>query len=754
MICRYEKTIYKNEETGFGIYQFMTQDTTVPKEAQFKKGSLSKIYFVGKGYLVPEAKEAELDLSGEWIKSKYGIQMEITRCIQQMPKTKEGMIGYLSSGLIKGVGKTLAERIVAKFGLETFQVIESKSEELLSVPGITEKKLKGIQDSFNKSKDLQEIMTQLSPFGISVNKAIKIQEMFQGKALEIVTKDTYRLCEIAGLGFLTVDKIAHSMGCPLDSPLRIHGAVYYVLQQATEQGHLYLPANELVKNVVKVLNSEQTCVSILDVQNQVRFLSQNNRIIADKGCVYLPHHYLQEAAAARAISNLLLSRKKEILDLDSWLEKAQSALHIILSETQKKAVKMSLTHMVSIITGGPGTGKTTILKVILYIYQKTEKGDLLLVAPTGRASRQMAESTGFHGASTIHKALGLTSESRQQEEVADINSDFIILDETSMADMYVSSQLFSRIKKGARLLLVGDIDQLPSVGAGNVFRELIESNLIPVTFLDAVYRQSEKSLIALNALKVKDGITKLDFGEDFSMREIAEEETAMELVIQNFQKEVARFGIDNVQILCPMKKRGKVSVNELNLKIQSIVNPPARTKPEMKVGNKVYRLYDKIIHLKNTEDLSNGDIGKIIAIDLENKECMLSFSDDRKVCYSQLEMERVALAYALTIHKSQGSECSSVIIPLMTSAYIMLKRNLIYTAITRGKQNVIIIGQQEAVAMAIQKNDVDKRYTNLGKRLRQCYSDQLKALKDLEERMKPIEKKQLSLQNCHKDRAI
>lgn len=733
MICQYEKTIYSNNENGFGIYSFTTDDNSVPSKARQKENK-KIIQFTGKGYSIPELKETELELDGKWVEGKYGTQLEIEKCISRLPKTKDGIIGYLSSGLIKGIGPVHAKNIVEAFGLNTLTIIETKPEQLLNIKGITKPLFKEIKESVERNKDMSEIMIQLSPFGITPKKVAKIQDKFGAKALEVVTKRPFELCNISGFGFLTVDDIAHKMQCRLDSPLRIRGAVEYTLHQAGQQGHLYLPANELVEEALKTLNQKAEGITKEQVQNEIKICAANDIVIADKGCVYLPFYYKEETNTAIATANILVQTIKKIPDLDMWIEKAQVKLKIKLSETQKEAVAMSLSNMVSIITGGPGTGKTTILKVILYIYQKTENGNILMVAPTGRASRKMSESTGFLGCSTVHSALGLTTESRHDQNYSDLDQDFIVLDESSMADMYIGSQLICRTKKGARILLVGDVDQLPSVGPGNVFRELIECGLIPVTRLDIVYRQMKNSEIAINAQKINHGNIQLTFGDDFQMREVDVDERAAELVLKEYQDAVKEFGLENVQILCPMRKRGAVSSNALNEKIREIMNPKRIGLPELKAGHRIYRKNDRIMHLKNTCALSNGDIGFITDIDLQKQEFILSFSDGRQVAYTAEEMDRVQLAYAVTIHKSQGTECSAVLIPILTSAYIMLKRNLIYTAVTRGKSRVIVIGQKKALAMAIQKNDIDKRNTRLGERIGKCLENKLV----MEEKMKHL----------------
>ena len=418
------------------------------------------------------------------------------------------------------------------------------------------------------------------------------------------------------------------------------------------------------------------------------------------------------------------------MDITDELVESQKALNIMLSPKQAEAVRMCFSGNISIITGGPGTGKTTVLKVILDVYRRVKpKGEVLLTAPTGRAARRMEESTGAP-ASTLHSALGLVTDEDDTgtlNDTSDLTQDFIITDEFSMVDMALAKELFTRMKPGASILLVGDADQLPSVGAGNVFRELMKCGQIPVTCLDLVFRQANTSRIALNASMMKESNTNLLFGDDFLFLPGNSEAEAAEIVCREYMKEIAEHGLDRVQILSPFKSRGESCVKKLNDRIREDVNPHEYTKPELKHGSRIFRLGDRVLQTRNMDDISNGDVGfvKSVYIGEDNDSTItVSFGEGRSHEYGTDELEMLELAYAMTIHKSQGSEYDTVIIPMMSSHYIMLRRNLIYTAITRAKKKVIIVGQKKALYTAINKNDIDGRNTRLAERIQRLRSEQ------------------------------
>lgn len=729
MRCTYDKTIFADNDTGFCVAVFATQDNTVPSAArstyQNKDGH---IRFTATGYRLPVTKAVDVELDGRWENTKRGLQFAVDSFIEIVPKTKEGIIGYLSSGLINGIGERTAKTIVGKFGLNTMEVLDEHPEKLLEIKGISPKKLEKITASYTQSKAIREIVTFLSPFGVSVKKAAKIQKEFGAQTMDVLKNRPFELCAISGFGFTTVDNIARKASCELNEPLRIRGAIQYVLDEVTMEGHLFLHKTDLCDKAHILLNKGfvKEVVTLREVQTELYHLVVATRLLSENGNVYKPKSLMAEADTAKRIAELLMAASKSV-DISNELAEAQQSLKLILSTKQADAVKMCFAHNMAIITGGPGTGKTTVLKIVLEVYNKLFKGKILLTAPTGRASRRMSESTGYPDARTLHSALGLvTDEDDDFLNSSDaVDADFVVVDEFSMVDMRLAAELFRRIQNGTKVLLVGDADQLPSVGAGNVFRELINCGLIPVTFLDVVFRQSGTSRIALNAQSINENKTKLLYGPDFEFISCETADDAAALVQQQYLKEIAQAGVNNVQILSPFRSRGEASVKSLNEAIRELVNPSMPAISEFKVGARTFRLNDRVLQTKNKGEISNGDVGfvKEVYIGEDNDSSLtIEFSDSRIVEYGKEDLDIVELSYAMTIHKSQGSEYDTVILPILTGFYIMLRRNLIYTAITRAKKKVILVGQKQALYMAIHRNDIDKRNTLLGERIIRCHA--------------------------------
>lgn len=725
MLCTLDKTIYENRDTGFSIASFKTRDEAVPSAARSTYYHGDKlIRFTAVGYHLPTSSVIDVDIDGTWENGKHGWQMNVQRCTEIIPKTKDGIVAYLSSGLIKGIGEKKAKAIVSAFGLDTLEIMEHDPKRLLEIKGITEKKLEMIEESFGKSRAIREIVSYLAPYGVSVKKCSKIRDEFGVNAMDVLKNSPFELCRISGFGFKTVDGIARKTQCRPDDPLRIKGALRFVLDESMLEGHLYLDKETIRTKAYELLNEgyQNEVVSLQTVHNVLCAMVKEKSIIHDNGALFKPRNFQNELETAEAIAGIL-SEKSCAVDITDELAESQKALGIILSPKQAEAVRMCFSGNISIITGGPGTGKTTVLKVVLDVYKRVKpKGTVLLTAPTGRAARRMEESTG-EPASTLHSALGLITDEDDTGELndtSDLTQDFIITDEFSMVDMALAKELFTRMKPGASILLVGDADQLPSVGAGNVFRELMKCGQIPVTCLDLVFRQANTSRIALNASMMKDSNTNLLFGDDFLFLPRNTEQETAELVCSEYLKEIAEHGIERVQILSPFKSRGDACVKNLNDRIRESVNPHDYTKPELKYGSRVFRLGDRVLQTKNMDDISNGDVGfvKSVYIGEDNDSSItVSFGDGRSHEYSTDELDMLELAYAMTIHKSQGSEYDTVIIPMMASYFIMLRRNLIYTAITRAKKKVIIVGQKKALYMAINKNDIDGRNTHLADRI-------------------------------------
>jgi len=725
MLCTLDKTIYEDRNSGFAIASFKTKDEAVPSAARSTYYHGDKlIRFTAIGYHLPTSSVIDVDIDGVWENGKHGMQLNVQRCTEIIPKTKDGIIAYLSSGLIKGIGEKKAKAIVAAFGMDTLEIMEHEPKRLLEIKGITEKKLEVIEESFGKSRAIREIVSYLAPYGVSVKKCSKIRDEFGVDTMDVLKNSPFELCRISGFGFKTVDDIARKTRCRPDDPLRIRGALRFVLDESMLEGHLYLDKETIRKKAHDLLNEgyENDVVSLQAVHTVLCAMVKDKTIVHEDGALYKPRNYANELETAEAIAGILGERSTAV-DITDELAESQKRLGIMLSPKQADAVRMCFSGNISIITGGPGTGKTTVLKVILDVYKHVKpKGTVLLAAPTGRAARRMEESTG-EPASTLHSALGLITDEDDTGELndtADLTADFIITDEFSMVDMALAKELFTRMKPGASILLVGDADQLPSVGAGNVFRELMKSGQIPVTCLDMVFRQANTSRIALNANLMKQDDTNLLFGDDFMFLPGNNDAETAEIVCREYMREIAERGIERVQILSPFKSRGESCVKKLNERIREQVNSHEYTKPELKYGSRVFRLGDRVLQTKNMNDISNGDVGFVSSVYLgedNDSTITVSFGDGRSHEYSTDELDMLELAYAMTIHKSQGSEYDTVIIPMMAGYFIMLRRNLIYTAITRAKKKVIIIGEKKAIYMAIHKNDIDGRNTNLAARI-------------------------------------
>lgn len=725
MRCKYIRKIFQNEENGYTVALFSTLDHEVPLSARDKFWADKKIIaFTAKGYDLPLTDEIEIEMEGEWETNSHGTQYKVETFLEVVPRTREGILGYLSCGSLKGIGPKTAERIVDRFGLDTLEVMEKYPQELLKIQGISQKKLDRIVDSFGKNKVFRELMTFLSPFHVTPKKANMILQKFRDQSVEIIRKQPYILCSVKGFGFLTVDAIARQCCAATNDPMRISGCVSYVLREAMKQnGHLYLEQEILVKDALKVLNKEPDLqpVTESEILKVLYRLVMQDSIVVEENRVYITKQHQEEEDTASMIARKL-HEQIPALTIEKELEEAQENLNITLSEQQKEAVRMVFANPICIITGGPGTGKTTVLKVILYIYQKKCGNEVKLMAPTGRAARRMAESTGNGDATTMHMALGLFGDGDYEALTDKLSADFINADEVSMVDMHLAYEFFYKIKAGARVLLVGDVHQLPSVGAGDVFRQLILCGKIPVTVLNLVYRQGKDSNIPINAQLINEGKTNLQWGDDFQMVECSGADAAAQIVKNIYLKEIQMYGMEQVQILSPYKVRSAAGVLELNRSLQDEVNPPVSGKRELHLGGEMFREGDRILQNKNTEFASNGDLGTLVQIaeDEDNNPLVqIVFTDGRRVKYEAEQVEMIEHANAITIHKSQGSECQVVIIPWLKAFYPMLKRNIFYTGITRAKQRVYIVGEWKAVCQAIHTDDTGTRKTMLAVKIQQ-----------------------------------
>ena len=680
--CLHEKTLYCNEQTGYTIVSYKTEDKQIPIKAMSKfKPKNNMTAFTAVGNRLPTAGGIEIELTGKWVDGgKYGMQLSVESCAIIRPQTTDGIVAYLSSDLIKGIGNKTAKAIVDRFGIHALDIIDNEPKRLLEVPGITEKKLHSILEGYRESVGLRDIMTELASYGVTPKKAEKILEAFGAQAVETVSANPYILCNIAGLGFKTVDEMARKKGIPHNDANRIAQGIIYTLKQSQQSGHLFLHSIELCKSAGMLLSIS---VSDNSIQTQLLALVLDGRLYEESGRIYLPKNFIAERETAQ-LAKAMIGSVPANASLDNIISQAENACGIVLADMQREAVKMAVTNKISIITGGPGTGKTTVVQVILAVYKKIFGGRVAFTAPTGRAARRLSESVGADAA-TLHSTLGLREDSEDANN--QVEADLLVVDEVSMVDMNLAHLLFKNMHSRTKLLLVGDHNQLPSVGAGNVLRELLQCGAIPVTKLNIVHRQAQTSRININAHAIlQNKGAGLMYGADFDFVDTKNPIEAAEYVktfycnsVKQLKQDGQSYAADVVQILSPMRVKGICGTNALNKEIQDMLNPALADKSEIVVGFKRFRLYDKIMQTKNKE-----------------------------------EMATIDLAYATTIHKSQGSEYPVVIIPILNEAHVMLQRNLIYTAITRAKEKVIIVGQKEAFFRAIHKVDVIKRNSILG----------------------------------------
>ncbi|MBV6384554.1 ATP-dependent RecD-like DNA helicase [Enterococcus faecium] len=672
------------------------------------------------GYCLPTSSNLRYDMLGHWSKNpKFGVQFEVESYNEVVIPTKEGIIAYLSSGQIKGIGPKIAEKIYAVFGQQSLEVLDKEPERLLAIPGISEIKLKKIYDSYLVNRGARDVVAFLSPHGITPNRAVRLYKEYGEKTMDIVKNHPYQLCDMAGIGFKTADHIAMSMGFDQLSTERVDEGLLYTLADAEAKGHLCMEKHEFVKACLKILDTPALTLEM--VANRAARLVFSGQLVSYQGNVYRSKTAHVEEQLASAIHQQMKHRKMHSYgDLDAAIDAEEQKLKMKFAPEQRKAVKMALTQGLSIITGGPGTGKTLIQRAILDIYQKNNpKSEICCCAPTGRAARRMEQATGVP-ASTVHKALGLMAdEDGDYDGPEALTADLIVVDEISMLDVYLAGYLFDAVKYGAQMVLIGDADQLPSVGPGAVLSEMIASGCIPVVRLDKVFRQNAGSRIATNAKLIRHGNVGLEYGDDFQFINSPRLSDSAKLIVDLYLRETEKYGVDNVALLTPYRQKTETGVNALNEHLREKVNPPDAQKPEVVFGNRKFRCGDKVMQIKNHDDVNNGDIGyirKIIRIG-DDTTVHVDFGDGRMKEYDSSELDMLDLGYASTIHKSQGSEYQSVIINLQCAHSIMLTRPLIYTAITRGKERVTIVGEKRALCISIKRTDTEKRGTCLAKRL-------------------------------------
>lgn len=721
MLCQFERVIYPTNLAQMDPGSYMVALYRPCEKIRDAAGNvLTQVKAVG--YCLPVANNLRYEMQGHWSKHQnHGLQFEVESYDEVLIPTKEGIIAYLSSGQIKGIGPKVAERIYDAFGLHALDVLDKEPERLLSISGISETKLKKICDSYLANRKARDVVAFLSPHGITPNRAVKLYKEYGDQTIDIVKNHPYQLCEMAGIGFMTADKIAMSMGFDLLSTERVDEGLLFTLVDAEGKGHLCMEKHQFIKACLKILNTPQLTAEM--VANRAARLVYSGQLVSYRGYVYRAKTAYAEAHLAELLYQQLQSRKMHTCtNLDGELDYEERLMNLKLASEQREAVKMALTQGLSVITGGPGTGKTLIQRAILDIYRRQHpKSEICCSAPTGRAARRMEQSTGCT-ASTVHKALGLIAdEDGNYGDPETLEADLILVDEVSMLDIYLAGHLFDAVKPGTRIVLIGDADQLPSVGPGAVLSEIIASGRIPVVRLDKVFRQNSGSRIATNAKLIRHGNVGLEYGEDFQFISSSDIHLSAEKIAELYLQATREFGIDNVALLTPYRQKTETGVNALNEKLRDLVNPKDASKPEATWGKRVFRCGDKVMQIKNHDDVNNGDIGYIRNIfGCEgNKIVRVDFGDGRIKEYESAELDMLDLGYASTVHKSQGSEYKSVIINLQCAHSIMLTRPLIYTAITRGKNRVIIVGEKRALCIAIKRTDTEKRGTCLASRLQE-----------------------------------
>lgn len=720
LLCKFKRLIYQASLDAYTVALYK------PCEAILDSSGRRIAEVKAVGWCLPTADKLKYDLKGHWSKTaKHGVQFEVESYNEVVEPTRDGILAYLSSGQIKGVGPKTVGKIYEAFGDDTLNVLDTEPEKLLAIRGISENKLRKIRDSYLASRGARDVVSFLAPYGITANRAVKLHQRYGKRALNILRSNPYRLCEMAGVGFITADRIAMSLGLKRDSPDCIEAALLYTLTEAENHGHLCMEKREFINRCLTVLETPELTVDI--VANAAARLVMCGALDTYGKMVYRSTAAVAERLIAERIYSLLaVAQRENAGDLPVRLDSLERRLRLELNDEQRAAVLTALTNPVSIITGGPGTGKTLMQKAILALYRELHPdSQALCCAPTGRAARRMEDATGFP-ASTIHRAFGIYAGDGYEScepEVPDAG--LVLVDEASMIGAYLAEKILSALSPGCRLVLVGDCDQLPSVGPGAVLSELIASGCIPVVCLERIYRQSRGSRIVTNAKLIRNGNLALEYGEDFQFYESSDLERSEKLLEKLYLQELDEFGVDNVALLTPFRQKTATCVNSLNDRLRDKVNPPGEGKPEASHGKRRFRLGDKVMQLKNYEQVSNGDVGYVIGIGSDGVDAILTidFGDGRLMEYSGDELDMLTLAYASTIHKSQGSEYKSVIINLQCAHSVMLVRPLIYTAVTRAKERVIIVGERRALCIAISREETLRRGTMLAGRIRELQEE-------------------------------
>ncbi len=715
------------DEIGRNIQEIRGQIERITFISEEDGFTIAKVKVPGKkelvtvvGHLLSPNPGEIIHMKGRWVRHpRYGDQFKIISYRTAMPAGAYGIEKYLGSGLVKGIGPVMAKRIVKRFGKDTLDIIEKDIDRLKEVDGIGEKRVSMIRKAWDDQKEIRDIMIFLQEHEISPTYAPKIYKRYKDKSIDVIKENPYRLAmDIFGIGFITADRIADKLGFPKDSELRIMSGIIYVLQQVADEGHVYYPQDELTERCKKVLEVPDEAIE--DALNRLEF---EGKVVREDDAVYLSQFYTCETGVAKRLVRLMKAPKSiRKIDTEKAIEWVQNKLRIRLSERQKDAIRAVSENKLLIITGGPGTGKTMVINAIIRIFSKIG-ADILLAAPTGRASKRMSETSGYRS-QTIHRLLEYSPQKGnfKRDERDPLKCDILILDEVSMIDIVLMHHLAKAIPLNATLILVGDVNQLPSVGPGSVLKDIIMSEVFPVVELNEIFRQARESLIVVNAHRINTGqfpILRSQKKEpDFYFIEEEDPEKGLAIILDLVKRRIPKkFGFDpinHIQVISPMNK-GIIGAESLNERLQQSLNP---SNEGILRGIKRFNIMDKVMQIKNNYEkgVFNGDIGRIIKIDKENHEVFISF-DTGVIQYDYSELDEITLAYAISVHKAQGSEYPAVVLPIFIQHYVLLQRNLIYTAITRGKKLVVIVGTKKAFMIGIRNNKIQRRYTHLAKRL-------------------------------------
>lgn len=731
-----EAIVFQNEENGYIIAHLNDK-----KEI---------ITIVG---IVPYISEGQnLKLTGEWVNHpQFGKQFKISHCEEVIPSSIEGIERYLASGVIQGIGPITAKKIVKHFGENTMNILDNEIQRLNEIDGVGEKKIKLILESYSKQREVKNIMIFLQTYGVTPNQCVKIYKKYGGDSIKVVQDNPYVLTEtIAGVGFKIADKIARSLGIDKESPFRIQSGINYVVNEFCAMGNTYMPLVKLYREAKNILgvSEEEIEKNIFDNVLQGKLKIEN---IEEENCVFtMPFYYCELSITKKVITLSVASYDALDLDIDEEIDKFEKEKNIQFAPSQKAAICGAAENSIEVITGGPGTGKTTIINCIIEVFEKAGM-KVFMAAPTGRAAKRMTEATGRE-AKTIHRLLelGMNGEEGSQffkGEEEPLDCDVLIIDEASMIDIMLMNSLLKAISLGTRLIIVGDVDQLPSVGPGNVLRDIIDSNSVKVVKLKEIFRQARESMIIVNAHKINNGEMPIlnKRGKDFYFIENNEPDKILDSIITLINTRLPKFNkewdkMKHIQILSPMRK-GILGIENLNEKLQGILNPKSKNKKEKEYRNTIFRVGDKVMQIKNnysvkwskingksSEDgigIFNGDVGYVEDVDEDNENVIVVFDDDKRVEYEGVFLDELTLAYAITIHKSQGSEFEVVIMPMFMGPPLLMNRNLLYTGITRAKNMVVLVGKIQAINFMKDNNRSFERYSALGFRIRQIVDENI-----------------------------